>query len=228
LHEHREQVRSRLFAALAELVAEKGFDAVTLAQIAERAGVGRTAVYNHFADKEAMLVGLIMHETMMWTQTLEAALEGVEDPVERLRTYIREQLCRKPEFHFVPGPDLRQVVSAQTLTKVRVHVTIVANILREILTDGMARGAFPAIDDIDTAVPLVMSCLSGRTVGPDRQSEEAVAVIEGFILRALGGPASAAGAAQAGGLSVWRGCEPCGGARTAKGSVTCSSWAVKR
>ena len=59
LHEHREQTRQRLFTALSTLMSERGFDAISFADIAAAAGVGRTAVYNHFSDKEALLMGFI-------------------------------------------------------------------------------------------------------------------------------------------------------------------------
>ncbi|HEY5555152.1 MAG TPA: helix-turn-helix domain-containing protein, partial [Cellulomonas sp.] len=59
LHEHREQTRRRLFAALSALMADRGFDVITLADVAAAADIGRTAVYNHFPDKESLLVAFI-------------------------------------------------------------------------------------------------------------------------------------------------------------------------
>lgn len=186
LREHREQTRALLFAALSELIAERGFDAVTLSEVAARAGVGRTAVYNHFPDKEAMLVGLIMHETTGWAGALTDALAGVDDPVEQLRTYVREQLALKPEFHFAPGPDLRKVLSAPTQAKVREHVVLVEQILRGILSRGIAGGHFPE-QDLEVTLPLVMSCLSGRGMPPSGPARErAVVQTEMFVLRAVG------------------------------------------
>ncbi|WP_159809757.1 TetR/AcrR family transcriptional regulator [Cellulomonas citrea] len=188
LREHREQTRLRLFAALSELIGERGFDAVTLSEVATRAGVGRTAVYNHFPDKEAMLVGLIMHETTGWAEALNQALAGIDDPVEQLRTYVREQLTLKAEFHFAPGPDLRRVLSAPTQARVREHVVLVEQILRRILARGIATGAFPE-QELDVTLPLVIACLSGRGVpagGPAR--EHAIAQTEAFVLRAVGAP----------------------------------------
>jgi len=191
LREHREQVRTRLFDALAELIAEQGFDAVTLSQVAARAGVGRTAVYNHFPDKEALLVGLIMHETTSWARALEAALVGVLDPVDQLRTYIHAQLDLKPDYYYTPGQDLRQVVSAQTLGQLRGHVVIVERILRGVLERGVAAGAFPE-QDLDVTVRLVLSCLSNRVLAQagDERSH-VVAQVEAFVLRAVGADARA-------------------------------------
>ncbi|MCL2090811.1 MAG: TetR/AcrR family transcriptional regulator [Micrococcales bacterium] len=186
LREHREQVRCLLFGALSELMKEQGFDAVTLSQVAARAGVGRTAVYNHFPDKEALLVGLVMHETNSWATALEAALVGVDDPVEQLRTYVHAQLVLKPDYYYAPGEDLRQLISAQTLVQVRGHVVIVERILRGVLERGIAAGAFP-VQDLDVTVRLVLSCLSNRvvsTVGHDRS--HIVPEVEAFVLRAVG------------------------------------------
>ncbi len=187
LREHREEVRRRLFGALSELMKEQGFDAVTLSQVAARAGVGRTAVYNHFPDKEALLVGLIMHETASWATALEAALVGVDDPVDQLRTYIHAQLVLKPDYYYAPGEDLRQLISAQTMAQLRGHVVVVERVLRGVLERGIAVGAFPA-QDIDVTVRLVLSCLSNRVIsqaGHDHRSH-VVAESEAFVMRAVG------------------------------------------
>lgn len=56
----REQVaasqRNRLTSAFTELLAECGYAAVTIGELARRAGVSRAAFYEHFADKEACLL----------------------------------------------------------------------------------------------------------------------------------------------------------------------------
>jgi AcrR family transcriptional regulator len=47
--------RDRLLDAAAELCVDVGFDAVTVAAVAARAGVTPAAVYNHFTDKAELL-----------------------------------------------------------------------------------------------------------------------------------------------------------------------------
>ena len=88
-----------------------GFDAA--------AGVGRTAVYNHFSDKEALLMGFITFETERYVETLKRSLEGVEDPLQQLRTYVQAQARLKRVFHLAPGPDLRTVLSRGTQQRLR-------------------------------------------------------------------------------------------------------------
>jgi AcrR family transcriptional regulator len=48
--------RERLVVAAVDLFTEQGYDATTVAQIAERAGVTRSTFFRHFADKREVLV----------------------------------------------------------------------------------------------------------------------------------------------------------------------------
>ncbi|MFE1198554.1 TetR/AcrR family transcriptional regulator [Streptomyces olivaceoviridis] len=53
------RTRAALRTALVELVLEKGFHAITVEEIAERADVGRATFYAHYRDKEDLLVGIV-------------------------------------------------------------------------------------------------------------------------------------------------------------------------
>ncbi|MGB0189494.1 MAG: TetR/AcrR family transcriptional regulator, partial [Nocardioides sp.] len=74
LAEHRAQIHQRVFAAFADLLAERSFDAITMAQIAAGAEVGRTTIYHHFPDKESVVVAFATHETSRYLQRLEEVL----------------------------------------------------------------------------------------------------------------------------------------------------------
>lgn len=49
------KTRQALHAALLQLMVEKGYDAVTVQDIIDRADVGRTTFYAHFTDKQDLL-----------------------------------------------------------------------------------------------------------------------------------------------------------------------------
>ncbi|MGI5171519.1 TetR/AcrR family transcriptional regulator [Spirillospora sp. CA-253888] len=51
-----QRTRARLRAAILELVAEQGLDAVTVSAVAKRAGVNRATVYQHHPDVDALVV----------------------------------------------------------------------------------------------------------------------------------------------------------------------------
>ena len=51
-----QRTRHALHAALVELIQERGYEAVTVQAILDRANVGRSTFYAHFSDKEALLL----------------------------------------------------------------------------------------------------------------------------------------------------------------------------
>ncbi|MFC7403551.1 TetR/AcrR family transcriptional regulator [Georgenia alba] len=191
LAEHRERTRDALFSALSSLMSERGFDAISLADIAARAGIGRTAVYNHYPDKETLLLAFIEHETSRYVAGLQESLADVAEPVEQLRVYVRQQLSLAPSYHFAPGPDLKQVVSHEGLRRLRAHVAEVEALLRDILTRAIEAGSIPA-QDLEAVVPLVHACLSGRAAPQHEPARSTyVETTEAFVLRAVGAPAAA-------------------------------------
>ncbi|NBD35141.1 MAG: TetR family transcriptional regulator [Chloroflexi bacterium] len=50
------RTRRRLGEALVALIAERGYDTLTVEEIAERADVGRTTFYSHYQDKDDLLL----------------------------------------------------------------------------------------------------------------------------------------------------------------------------
>lgn len=53
---HRQTVRDAVLDAAAELVSDRGISGLTMAHIAECAGIGRATVYKYFPDVESILV----------------------------------------------------------------------------------------------------------------------------------------------------------------------------
>ena len=48
---HRQATTERIFDAFGELIYTRGYDHVSLADVAAAAGISRTAIYNYFPDK---------------------------------------------------------------------------------------------------------------------------------------------------------------------------------
>lgn len=69
------RTRQALQRAMLELILEKGFEATHVAEITERADVGRSTFYAHYADKEDLLQGSIEELGHFLRGHLEAALE---------------------------------------------------------------------------------------------------------------------------------------------------------
>ena len=54
-----QKTRKLLQEALMELVAEKGYEAVTIREILDKANVGRSTFYAHFQDKDQLLHSIL-------------------------------------------------------------------------------------------------------------------------------------------------------------------------
>lgn len=89
LNPERGDARTRLLAAARDVIRQKGFNATTVDDLCEAAGVTKGAYFHHFESKEAL--GIAAAE--FWTETTSAYFEGApfhapDDPLERLRAYI--------------------------------------------------------------------------------------------------------------------------------------------
>ncbi|MDO5719650.1 MAG: TetR/AcrR family transcriptional regulator [Actinomycetaceae bacterium] len=186
LGEHREKTRQALFDALSSLLREQSFESITMAQIARRAGVGRTAVYNHFEDKDSLLLALMSATTEQFTAILTEALQVIDDPLQQIRIYTRAQLELKHHYHLTEGVNLRRLTASQPTEKLREHAHIVEHILHHLLAAAQRK------DQISVApspgiINLIHTCLAGQVMPKRRTDREKVILeVETFILRGLG------------------------------------------
>lgn len=187
LAQHREQVRAKVFDAMRSLLYTRGFDAITLSGVASAAGVGRTAIYNHFPDRESLLVAFVEHETSLYVTRLQEALAAVTDPVDALAVFVRMQLRVLAGRHTPPGAKLNALLSPEAYEQMASHVDPITAQLRTILTAGIETGQM-VDEDIDVLVPMVTACLASREVvdAHEDKIEETIETAVRFILRAVG------------------------------------------
>ena len=83
-----QKTRKLLQDALIALVAEKGYEAVTIQELLEKANVGRSTFYAHFQDKEQLLHSILEHLDELFnqhkTQVLDAVKNVTTDSMERI------------------------------------------------------------------------------------------------------------------------------------------------
>ncbi|GAA0440161.1 TetR family transcriptional regulator [Actinoplanes capillaceus] len=87
----REDTRQRLYEAAVELIAEQGFSATTVDDIALRAKVAKGTVYYNFKSKTDLFEELLRHGVGLLTEQFRLAVEGLP-PREALRALIRAEL----------------------------------------------------------------------------------------------------------------------------------------
>ena len=88
--EHQDQTRQRIIEATIELHQTIGPKATTVSEIAERAQVGRVTVYRHFPDEPTLSRACSGQYIEQHPFPDPGRWLAIADPVERLRTGLRE------------------------------------------------------------------------------------------------------------------------------------------
>ncbi|MDG6108423.1 helix-turn-helix transcriptional regulator [Dactylosporangium aurantiacum] len=144
-----------------ELIAEHGFSATTVEDIALRAGVAKGTVYYNFPSKNALFEQLLRHGVGLLTADFRAAVEGVAPP-EAVLALIRAELAyieRHRSFAQLLLSEMWRTNREwhQTLQLLRSEaVDVIADVLRR----GVREGQFdPALDVRMAAAALFGVCL---------------------------------------------------------------------
>jgi AcrR family transcriptional regulator len=74
--------------AMIEEAAKRGYPAVTISHVVERARVARRTFYEHFESKEACFLAAYDYTAEQMITPLDAAFDPVDDVLERADTYV--------------------------------------------------------------------------------------------------------------------------------------------
>lgn len=188
LEEHRAETVERLIDAWSELVLSRGYASVSLTDVAAQAGLARTAIYNYFPDREALLFAWTEREVGRAIDNLQKGVEAATTSSDKLKVFVRAQLEGFGTRHLPPGQEVMQFLRPETYGRFMQHIEPLEKILRDIISEGVTTGEFAKIDATE-AVPMVMACI-GSERGPVssrmRSVDEATARVCEFVLRALG------------------------------------------
>jgi AcrR family transcriptional regulator len=81
---HHGNLREALIAAAIQILVEEGINALSLREVARRAGVSQSAPYRHFADKEAVLAAVAAAGFRALACAMRQAAAGAESPARRV------------------------------------------------------------------------------------------------------------------------------------------------
>ncbi|WP_175412362.1 TetR/AcrR family transcriptional regulator [Streptomyces sp. TRM64462] len=162
----RQATRTKLYEAAVTLIAEQGFSATTVDEIAERAGVAKGTVYYNFKSKTELFEELLRHGVGLLTASLRAAADETAarggTRVEALDAMIRAGLVfidRYPAFTQLYVAELWRTNRAWQSTLLVVREEAVA-VVETVLRDAVAEGELS--DDID--IPLTAAALVGMVL----------------------------------------------------------------
>jgi AcrR family transcriptional regulator len=182
----RDQRRRQLLETAAAIVREEGADALTLARVAEQAGVSKPVAYEHFETRTGLLLALYRHFDARQTEATRAALDAhaqtLGDAVGILASaYIDCVREAGPEFGAIaaalaasaPMDDVRQTLRTEYADLYGAALAPFANLQGR-------EGKILLLGLIGAADTLAQAAVTGRM-----SREDAVAALSRIMLGAL-------------------------------------------
>ncbi|CAM5360210.1 TetR/AcrR family transcriptional regulator [Streptomyces tanashiensis] len=190
----RQATRTKLYEAAVTLIAEQGFSATTVDEIAERAGVAKGTVYYNFKSKTELFEELLRHGVSLLTASLRSAAEETEERggsrVDALDAMIRAGLVfidRYPAFTQLYVAELWRTNRAWNSTLLVVRQEAVA-VVEGVLREAVAAGELSEEIDVQlTAAALVGMVLVAALDWQAFQSERSLDDVHAALSRLLHG-----------------------------------------
>jgi AcrR family transcriptional regulator len=181
----RGEKRPLILGAAIEVFAEQGFAAVTVAQIADRAGIGKGTVYEYFSSKDELLFAVFEWMNEQIFGRVSALLDEGGTTVDRIRRLLdlgvaitREQVDMQAvvlDFWAASrGTKSEARYNQACLETFRAYRRLVADVIRE----GQAAGELRLEVDADAVATMIVAALDGLGVQIffDREIDAAVTI----------------------------------------------------
>ncbi|MFD4227492.1 TetR/AcrR family transcriptional regulator [Streptomyces sp. NPDC058545] len=148
--------RAAILAAAVDCFGEAGFEATKWATVAERVGIGQTALYHYFESKTHCLLTIMRLELQRSHDRFVEATTETEEPVEALRAAVRaaydvsahevlQMRILQNHMDLLSGSRRSKREEAERVAA-RQLVQVVERDWTNLLVKGMSQGAFPLRD----------------------------------------------------------------------------------
>lgn len=117
LAQHRDWRRAQLIEAAAAIAIESGGGAVTVAAVAQRAGLSRTSVYEYFSSGSDLVADLVIDELRTFASVLQSAVGECDEPYACIELWISGALQYIADGRHL----LAKALNAATLPQERSH-----------------------------------------------------------------------------------------------------------
>ncbi|MFB6952217.1 TetR/AcrR family transcriptional regulator [Streptomyces niveus] len=148
--------RAAILTSAVDCFGEAGFEATKWSTVAERVGIGQTALYHYFESKTHCLLTIMRLELERSHERFVEATADVDDPVEALRSAVRAAYVVSPHevlqmrilqshMDLLSGSRRSKREEAERVAA-RQLVQVVERDWTNLLVKGMSQGAFPLRD----------------------------------------------------------------------------------
>ena len=164
----KDQVRKKILAAARELFVERGYDAVSMRQVAQKIEYTPTAIYFHFKDKQDLINQCCAEEFLTLAKAFQHLL-AIQDPVLRLKKmgmqYVEFGLRNPNHYRLLfMTPHPHQAPERNKIIRRGDASEDAYEILRSTILQCIAEGRFSKrYQDPELASQVVWSCVHGFT-----------------------------------------------------------------
>ena len=88
----KQKTKTEILAKTIPLFAQRGYDGVSMRQVATVAGINVGSLYHHFPDKQTLYVEALNQAFAKYTNSMHNAFDEKDNPKSRLR-YLIHSLC---------------------------------------------------------------------------------------------------------------------------------------
>ena len=163
LRERQRQERERLILqATSEVLIEKGYDAMSMEEVASRIGISRAAIYLHFPSKEELVLALMQRGVQSSAEQLDVILADDSSPREKVRMIIEQSYggMSQPSFQ-VFSAILHSPTFFSKISEARKNMKGLWNPTLQRLTTVLEEGKRSGDFDSDMPTVLMVSLLGG-------------------------------------------------------------------
>ncbi|MCP3016321.1 TetR/AcrR family transcriptional regulator [Nocardiopsis dassonvillei] len=185
---HRARTRDRIMDAVDELIRTQGIDRISMTDVANSAGITRTALYNYFPDKPALLLAFTEQINSAFVERYRRELPSGVSAARRLSAFVRLQLEGIMAHPHPPAAELGASLGPDAYQALAAHVAPMQRLLTEILEEGTAAGEFDPLP-AEPVSRLALSMVGSQRlplVSGEIDLDETHALVTRFVLRALG------------------------------------------
>jgi TetR/AcrR family transcriptional regulator len=169
--------RDAVFRAGADLFSRRGFDGVTVDDIAKAAGVNRAMLYYHFTGKLALYREIVCTMLDGAGARVAAIVNEPTSPTDKLQRFIAGFVALADTHPYFPPLMLREIAEgalhfdAEILTRMRVVFLAFGRVLAEGQQAGVFREVNPVLAYMSVLGPLLVNAARERAAeqpGRDR------------------------------------------------------------
>lgn len=157
----RKSRRGEILQCFTAMVAERGYDEVSVRDVAEALGISKGTILHHFRSKESLLEEL--HGDYMRRRLAEAhqLLAAFDDPVDQLQLIVYQLMLSQRDDRAATVAFAREIVrfaEEDVMSDVRTMRHEYSTLVTDIIGRGVERGDFGDVDPAITALQLFGMC----------------------------------------------------------------------